>query len=214
MKKIISIVLVVLGASLSFPEKSQALTIVDFTEGTSSPFWGDTYSSIGMSSSNFRFSTWSGDPGDDFPFTDFKGTVIDSGKFPDLIGRISFDTPIDFLELDGVINNSNFSNTVEWNVTAFDINNSQVDFVSSGLFDPNDQNGSLHIFSTLKVEAPGAISNIFINQQAPLGQHKGWGLDTLRVEGALQPNAVPEPTTMILFGSGLAGAFVRHKRRS
>jgi hypothetical protein len=195
----------VLALSLSGQAEADTSTEVDFTEGTAGALIRDFYD--GVSFPNFRFFNWSGNPGDDFPFTDFWGATIDSGLSPDLVGRISFPSPVDSVEFDGVINNSDFSTDVEWNATAFDSNGNQVDFVSSGLFDPADQNGALHIFSTLSLDAPGTISNIRIDQQIELGRHKGWGLDTVRFEkeSAGPTSVIPEPSSLLLMGAGLLG---------
>ncbi|MDA9101146.1 PEP-CTERM sorting domain-containing protein [Omnitrophica bacterium] len=184
---------------------------IGFAEGTVPNYINEFYDDISFQ--NFRFFNWSGNSGDDYPFTDSWGGVIDSGLFPDLVGHINFPNAVDFFEVDGVINNSDFSSAVEWNMTALDSGGNVVDFISSGLFNPADQNGSLHILSTLRVEASQSISRILIDQQIELGRHKGWGLDTVRFGLNDTSNVIPEPTTFALLSLGILGLpFVRRKR--
>lgn len=178
-----------------------AVVEIDFTDGIVPNYINKSYSNIAFE--NFRFFKWSGNSGDVFPFIDSWGAVIDSGLFTDLVGRINFPNPVDYFEVDGVINNSNFDQDVEWNLTAFDNSGNVVDFVSSGLFDPVNQNGAFHIFSTLRVEGKQSISRVLIDQQIELGRHREWGLDTVRFQLSDSPTIIPEPSSLVFLVVGL-----------
>jgi len=52
-----------------------------------------------------------------------------------------------------------------------------------------------------------AFNRVFVDAE---NEFDSWGLDDLTLSS---PSAVPEPTTLALIGSGLAGALVRRRRR-
>ena len=210
MKKILLIVFLLAIYTLTPTMTAQATVVeINFPEGTVPNSVGNFYEDISFE--NFVFFNWSGNVGDDFPLTDFWGISINSSQSPDLKGRINFPSPVDFFEINGVINNSTFSDSVEWNLTALNNNGDVVDFISSGLFNPNNQNG-LYIFSTLRVDAPSAISKVLINQQAPLGEHVGWALDSVRFDLKNKSNAIPEPSTVFLLGASFLSFLFKRKR--
>lgn len=152
----------------------------------------------------------------------YGGTAMDSPSAPNILSQIGSNNPVTFtMNFSSPLDSFSFTRATllagpngithpAWQAYAFNASMTQLAFASEGLI----ASFSNVLAATYTLSGPGITSVRFDSQNGNFAAFSGVLLDNLNFT-ASTASPVPEPSTLLLFGSGLAGLgfFGRNRRK-